>query len=133
MFNNHLVEFLKVACPLLQASYHWMELSITYCIIVPCTCLTSNISQVVFPACFSRLFLLCAVLCSVVSDSLRPHGLCSPPGSSVPEILQARTLQWVAMPSSRGSSQPRDRTCISFVYCIDRQILYHLSHQGIRL
>ena len=33
---------------------------------------------------------------------------CSPPGSSVPGILQARILEWVAMPFSRGSSQPRD-------------------------
>ena len=31
---------------------------------------------------------------------------CSPPGSSVHGILQARTLEWVAVPSSRGSSQP---------------------------
>ena len=36
------------------------------------------------------------------------------PGSSVHGILQARILEWVAMPSSRGSSWPRDRTCISF-------------------
>ena len=35
---------------------------------------------------------------------------CSPPDSSVHGILQARTLEWVAMPSSRGSSQPRDQT-----------------------
>ena len=35
---------------------------------------------------------------------------CSPPGSSVHGILQARILEWVAMPSSKGSSQPRDRT-----------------------
>ena len=35
---------------------------------------------------------------------------CSPPGSSVPEILQARMLDRVAVPSSGGSSQPRDRT-----------------------
>ena len=33
---------------------------------------------------------------------------CSPPVSSVRGILQARILEWVAMPSSRGSSQPRD-------------------------
>ena len=33
---------------------------------------------------------------------------CSPPCSSVCGILQARILEWVAMPSSRGSSQPRD-------------------------
>ena len=45
----------------------------------------------------------------------------SPPGSSVHGILQARILEWVAMPSSRGPSQPRDQTCIS---CIGRWILY---------
>ena len=54
--------------------------------------------------------LCCALSCLVVSDSLRPHGLCSPPGSSVHGILQARILEWVAMPSSRGSSQPRYQT-----------------------
>ena len=43
---------------------------------------------------------------------------CSPPGSSVPGILQARILEWVAMPSSRGSSQPRDQTHVSFISCI---------------
>ena len=43
----------------------------------------------------------------VVSDSLCPMD-CSPPGSSVHEILQARILEWVAIPISRGSSQPRD-------------------------
>ena len=32
----------------------------------------------------------------------------SPPGSSVHEILQARMLEWVAIPFSRGSSQPRN-------------------------
>ena len=37
---------------------------------------------------------------------------CSPSGSSVHGILQARMLEWVAMPSSRGSSQPRDRTLV---------------------
>ena len=38
---------------------------------------------------------------------------CSPPGSSVHGILQTRILQWAAMPSSRGSSQPRDQTQVS--------------------
>ena len=38
---------------------------------------------------------------------------CSPPGSSVRRILHAKTLEWVAMPSSRGSSWPRDQTRIS--------------------
>ena len=36
----------------------------------------------------------------------------SPPGFSVPGILQVRILEWVAMPSSRGSSQTRDRSCL---------------------
>ena len=37
---------------------------------------------------------------------------CSPPGSSVHEILQARILEWVAIPFSRGSSQARDWTTL---------------------
>ena len=39
----------------------------------------------------------------------------SPPGSSVRGILQAKILEWVAMPSSRGSSQPRDQTHMSLI------------------
>ena len=39
----------------------------------------------------------------------------SPAGSSVPGILQASTLEWVAMPSSRGSSRRRDRTQVSHI------------------
>ena len=49
---------------------------------------------------------------SVMSDSLRPHGLTRQAPLSM-GILQARTLEWVAMPSSRVSSQPRDRTQVS--------------------
>ena len=40
---------------------------------------------------------------------------CSPPGSSVPGIFLAGILEWVAMPSFRGSSQPRDWTHVSFI------------------
>ena len=50
---------------------------------------------------------------------------CSPPGSSVHGIFQARILEWVAISYSMGCSQPRDQTCISSVSCIGRQILYH--------
>ena len=51
----------------------------------------------------AALSVLCAVLSrSAVSDSLQPHGpTMDLPGSSVPGILQARILEWVAMPSSR--------------------------------
>ena len=57
---------------------------------------------------------------------------CSPPDSSVHGILQARILEWVAMPSSRGSSQPGNLTRISYVSCIGRPVLYHQHHLGSR-
>ena len=51
---------------------------------------------------------------SVVSDCCDAMD-CSPPGSSVHGILQARILEWVAIPFSRGSLQPRDRTHVSCI------------------
>ena len=48
----------------------------------------------------------------------------SPPSSSVPGILQARILEWVAIPFSRGSSRFRDQICVSYVLCIGRRVLY---------
>ena len=54
----------------------------------------------------------------------------SVPGSSVHGILQARMLEWAAISSSRGSSPPRDQTCISQVSWIGRWILYPLRHLG---
>ena len=55
---------------------------------------------------------------------------CSPPGSSVHEILQSRILEWVSMPSSRGSSQPRgSHPCLLWLlHC--RWILYHWPTRG---
>ena len=55
----------------------------------------------------AQLFQSCLTLCHPMD--------CSPPGSSVHGILQARILEGVAMPSSRGLSQPRDRTCASCI------------------
>ena len=55
---------------------------------------------------------LCCISCSVMSDCLLPMDR-SPQGSSVHGILQARILEYIAMLSSRGSSQPRDRTQVS--------------------
>ena len=49
---------------------------------------------------------------SVVSNSLQPHTPC-PTTSCVHGIFQARILEWVATPFSRGSSWPRDQTQIS--------------------
>ena len=52
--------------------------------------------------------------------TLCDHGLCShgpvhgsSPASSIHGILQARIVEWVAIPFSRGSSQPRDQTRVS--------------------
>ena len=61
----------------------------------------------------AQLLQSCPTLCDPMDRS--------PPGSSVHGILQARILEWIAISSSRGSSQPRDRTCFS---CLGRQILY---------
>ena len=60
---------------------------------------------------------LCPVLCSPMD--------CNPPGSSIHGILQARILEWVAMPSSRGFSPSRDRSWAFYVSCIDRCVLDH--------
>ena len=64
-----------------------------------------------------------APACSVAKlyQTLCNHIDCSPPGSSVHEIFQARILEQVAISSFRGSSQPRDRTLIP---SIGRWILY---------
>ena len=73
---------------------------------------------------------------SFISDSAT-HGLYSPPGSSVCGILQARTLEWVAMPSSRGSSQSRDRTQVShiahrfFTIWATRQGVNYIIHKSL--
>ena len=60
----------------------------------------------------------CLTLCNPMDGSL--------PGSSVHGILQARILEWVAISSSRGYSQPRDGTQVPVPHC--RWVLYHLSH-----
>ena len=50
---------------------------------------------------------------------------CSLPGSSVHGVFQARILEWVAIPFSRGSARSRNQTRVSCISCIGRQILYH--------
>ena len=57
----------------------------------------------------------CVLTRSAVSSSFWPQGLYSLPGSSVHGIFQARILEWVAIPFSRGSSWPRDQTWVSCI------------------
>ena len=64
--------------------------------------------------------------CTNLGDPM-DHSL---PGSSVHVCLQARIREWVVMPSSRGSSQSRNQTCVSYIPCIGRQVLYHQRHLG---
>ena len=52
-----------------------------------------------------------AQLCPALSNPMD----CSLPGSSVRGILQARILEWIAIPFSRGSSRPRNRTWVSCI------------------
>ena len=73
----------------------------------------------IFPTTSPAVCVLDAQTCPTVCDPTD----CSPPGSSVCGIPQARILEWVAISSSRESSQPRDRFLL---HC--RQILYRLSH-----
>ena len=82
------------------------------------------------------LLMLCLVTqsCLTLCDPMD----CSPPGSSVHGILQARILEWFAMPSSRGSSQPRDRTQVShiadgfFAVCATKEALIEADWAQLR-
>ena len=58
---------------------------------------------------------------------------CSPPGSSVHGIRQARILEWVATPFSRESFRLRNQILISCVSCIGRWVLYHQHQLGYPL
>ena len=60
---------------------------------------------------------------TVMSDSATPWTVA--PQLLCPWDSQARILEWVAISSSRGSSWPRDRTCVSCVSWPSRWILYH--------
>ena len=65
----------------------------------------------------------CAQSCLTLCDPMN----CSPPGSSIHGIFQARILEWVAISYSRGSSPPRDRTHVSCSSCVSRRMLYHCA------
>ena len=92
------------------------------------TALTGSLSKKYFPGCLPQYQLRPSLLspgaCILSRFSYCPT-LCYPlggklPGCSVHGIFQARKLEWVAMLSCRGSSQPRDQTCISYIFCIGR-------------
>ena len=97
----------NIVCYLYKAHSSTISVStIHYCkyfeekiIVVFAICVHSlKVCECVYP----KSFQWCPALCDLMD--------CSSPGSSVHGILQARRLEWVAMPSSRGSSRPRDQT-----------------------
>ena len=73
----------------------------------------SSIIVIEIKVCCAKLFQSCPTLCDPMD--------CSPPGSTIHAILQARILEWVAMPSSRGSSWPREQSCVA-------SLLYYLCY-----
>ena len=81
-----------------SSSLHW------YAVIIQSP---QFIHLVLYSLCFCLVAKLCPTLCNPVD--------CNPPDSSVHGISQARTLEWVAMPFSRASSQPRDQTQVSCI------------------
>ena len=62
----------------------------------------------------SFILLLCVLVAQSCLTLCNPMA-CSPPGFSVHGILQARILEWIAIPFSRGTSQPRDWTLVSCI------------------
>ena len=64
--------------------------------------------------CCAKSLQSCSILCDPVD--------CSPAGSSVHWILQARTLEWVAISYPRASSQPRDLTHVPYIFCTGRWV-----------
>ena len=64
---------------------------------------------------------------SVISNSLRPYGL-YPLTPLFMGLSRQEYWRGLSCPLPRGSSQPRDGTCISYFSCIGRQVLYYRHH-----
>ena len=89
-----------------------------FCIPTSCDessyCLTSLPAFGIASVDFHRSHMhVCIHVCSDLSNFVTMQGSSDLPGSSVHGILQARILEWFAMPSSKGSFQSRDQTPIS--------------------
>ena len=84
-------------------------------------CINSTLKLIIRIPC-TKFLQSCPTLCNPMDSG--------PPDSPVHGILQARILEWVAMPSSKGSSLPGDGTHVSYVFCVGRWVLYHQHHLG---
>ena len=141
-FQSHFQILLSVFCFPLYFFIHTFSVSSNFSVLCICTCYafahaipsTSKIFLSYFSSWLNNYFFnhhlflhmpvcvlstqLCLILCGRKD--------CSPPGSPVHGIIQARILERVAVSSSR-SSLPRDQTRISCISCTGRQILYHCA------
>ena len=76
---------------------------------------------------FNVLYLKLSVIILIHAHDQSCPTLCDPVDYTVHGILQAKVLEWVAFPFSRGSSQPRNQTQVSR---IAGGFFYQLSHKG---
>ena len=99
----------------------WIELNWTETPNEPCFILWHLESCTgIFPSKALTSVCACVQSCPTLCDPV-DYG---PSGSFIHGILQARTLEWVSISSSRRSSWPGDQTHISCISCIGRRILY---------
>ena len=107
-------------CPVMFTvviSRFWISLNIHLHYNINLLLLCDTFPSTCFPFChplskyllIAYCYYLVAKSCPIFCDSMDY----SPPGSSVHVFIQTRILEWVAIPFYRGSSQPRDRICIS--------------------
>ena len=100
-----------------------LEVLLSACLILACICLGSLARSSLSHSFASKCYLKSKVQMHVC---MHAHSLqscptlcspmdCSPPGCSIHGIIRARILEWVGKPFSRGSSWPRDQTCISCI------------------
>ena len=96
----------------------WLTTSqMSCCLLTAAACPLIQLALVTFPSpptSYTAFLVLPSVIslsCLTLCDPLD----CSPPGSSVYGILQARILEWIAMPFSRGASWPRDWTWVAHI------------------
>ena len=76
------------------------------------------------------LIVVCTFTVAHLCPSLCDPMDCSPPGSYVHGMFQARILEWVAISSSKGSSQPRDQTPVFSDSCVSRWIFFTAEPPG---
>ena len=155
MWNQCVSRFCSKGCeresvPLLSPSFWWLlaifgmsqtvdtspqSLPVCVCVCVYSLCISVCISVSNFSLLRTRSYQTCVCvymharwlqLCLTLCYPMD----CSPPGSTVHRILQARIVEWVTIPFSRGSSWPRDWTQVSYLSCIMRLDLYHWHHLG---